>query len=200
MKKINEVKVAEATIAISNSLAMLETLRVKRSVIDNVVKDTRTAIDKRTKEIKTAMSATLKGLDVATACAIASDLCKSVYKADESERAKNQRRRNWLRNELIVSFPTYDIINTNGTLTAVYEGDKSVREAKEVHAMLTNWHRIGLTMTSTLEEVKAALSCKYHTVDETVDDGIESTDELLSSIAASISGQVKGEERKVSQA
>ena len=200
MKKTKEVQTAEAVVTISNSLTMLETLRVKRAVVDNIVKDTRTAIDKRTKEVKSMLSATLKGLDVTTACSIATDLCKSVYKADESERAKNQRRRNWLKAELTNAHPMYDIINTNGVLSAVYEGDKSVREAKEVHAQLINLGRIGLTMTSTLEEVKAALSCKYHTVEEKVEDGIASTDDLLTSIAASIAGQVKVEDKKVMQA
>jgi len=198
---MEQIQLAEITVKINQSLTMLETLRVKRAAVDNIVKEQRESIDKRVKEVKAVISVAVKAMDVATACAVATSLSASPYKADDTERQRNQRRRTWLITELSSAFPTYDIVNTKGVLSASYIGDKSVREAKEIFSRLRELAQIGITSDSSLEDIKAKLSVNY-TQAVTADDGMESTNDMLAAIAAKVTGQVvnKAEEAKVSQA
>jgi hypothetical protein len=181
MIKSDSITIADVTVKVNTSLTILESLRSKRVIVDNLVKETRTAIDERSKEIKKELSIQLKRLDLTSSLELCNALSKSPRGADDALRQRFQRRRNWLLNELRSLYPAYDITSDRGILRAELVGDAETREAKEIFATLKELQEMGITPGMTVAQIKGKLRKTVAPL-ESVDDGMESAAAMVEAI------------------
>ena len=189
MAKDKQVVTAQAVIEISSSLRILESLRSKRMILDGIVKETREKIDEKSKKVKKALRTSLATLDIETACNTVTSLCKSRRGADDSERQRNQRARNWCIKELAGIFPEYDIENRRGTIRFEHVGDANVREARSILEDLKEYARMGITLEMTEKDIIKALKDDQvgaNVEAGPIDDGFPSSQELLASVGVTV--------------